>query len=75
MFKARPFYGFASHALTMTVNGVNLNMDGFSDILQQRQNGLGAPMEYGGSGALRQPCGTVIHNGRDRCCHEFTWYP
>ena len=31
MFKARPYYSFASHAPTMTVNGVYLNMDGFSD--------------------------------------------
>ena len=66
MFKARPCYGFASHARTMTVNKVNLNMDGFSDILQQRQNGLGAPMECGGSvqySSLVGPCPTVAAIG------------
>ena len=46
MLKAQPYYGFDYHAPTMTVNGVNLNVDGFSDILQQRQSGLDAPMEW-----------------------------
>ena len=44
MFKAQPRCGLASHAPTMTVNEVDLNMDGIPDILQRTQICLVAPM-------------------------------
>ena len=39
MFQAQPHYGFASHTPTMTVDGVDLNMDGVSDIPGVRRIG------------------------------------